>query len=181
MTSSTSSAIYSDSRLIRLWRNWLGVAGSIPLDKWLKNNLRELAGIKKGTEFNKGDVNNNLPQGLSLEDQAGLTQAMNNALRFQQLACALETLYQEYCRLESYPDIDWLHWDERWQVRDLLPLSPAAFWFWIQIRVTNDLTKKNFTQLRDAKQSLFFTTSKRLFMDGASTTMENTHQRTAGC
>ncbi|HTF95772.1 MAG TPA: RsmB/NOP family class I SAM-dependent RNA methyltransferase [Cellvibrio sp.] len=152
LTSSTSSAIYSDSRLIRLWRNWLGVAGSIPLDKWLKNNLRELAGIKKGTEFNKGNVNNNLPQGLSLEDQAGLTQAMNNALRFQQLACVLETLYQEYSRLESYPDIDWLHWDERWQVRDLLPLSPAAFWFWIQLRVTNDLTKRNLTQLRDAKQ-----------------------------
>lgn len=140
----TVAAVYEDSRLIHLWRAWLAVAGSVPLDKFLKHNLRELTGVRP-VATGRGQKNP-----LSLEDQASLSQAMNNALRFQQLACALEVLYQTFSVGGDYGDRDWQAWDIHWQTRDLQGLSPVAFWYWIQLRVTGDCAKQNLAQLRDA-------------------------------
>lgn len=144
-TPQTLAATYEDSRLVRLWRNWLAVAGTAPLDKWLKHSLRELSGLYPSAK-EKEQRNQ-----LSLADQACFTLAMNNALRFQQLACALEVLYQVFSSKGDYGDMDWQDWDMHWQTRDLQGLSPAAFWFWIQLRVTGVCTKKNLAQLRDAQ------------------------------
>lgn len=146
-----SLAIYDDSRLIRLWRNWLAVAGTMPLDKWLRYNLRELASVSSSAQASAVKKNNSDAQ-LSLSDQANLTHAMNNALRFQQLVCALELIYQETERAGRYPDVDWLEWDMQWQARDLQALSPAVFWYWIQLRQDSDQSKQNLAQLRDAPQ-----------------------------
>ncbi len=121
---------YQDSRLIRLWRNWMQVSGSMPLDKWLKHNLRDLGQ-------------------LSLAGQASLVEAMNNAVRFQQLACALEYFYQRFANNKQAEVIDWLQWDIQWQTRDLQQIPMAAFWFWIQLRVTADGHKQNVGQLSD--------------------------------
>lgn len=144
-----SAAIYGDSRLIRLWRNWLSVAGTMPLDKWLKSNLRELASVSQATTSEA--KRSSAPGHLSLADQAGLTHAMNNALRFQQLASALEVIYQAFLRTGSNAEMDWLEWDSHWQTRDLQNISPAAFWYWIQLRVTTVSTWQNTAQLRDAQ------------------------------
>lgn len=122
---------YQDSRLIRLWRNWTQVAGTMPLDKWLKHNLRDLGQI-------------------SLAEQAGFTEAMNNAVRFQQLACALEYIYQHFADA-NVDVVDWLQWDVQWQVRDIQQMPLAAFWYWIQLRVTGDGHKQNVGQLSDYK------------------------------
>ncbi len=131
---------YQDSRLIRLWRNWTQVAGAMPLDKWLKHNLRDLGQI-------------------SLAEQAGFTEAMNNAVRFQQLACALENLYQQFADSGEMGVVDWSQWDLRWQVRDIQQIPLAAFWFWIQLRVTGEGHKQNAGQLSDFKsRSQFFQT-----------------------
>ncbi len=146
-----SLAIYDDSRLIRLWRNWLSVAGTVPLDKWLRHNLRELASSPVVTQTAATKKSKPYAQ-LSLSDQADLSQAMNNALRFQQLACALEFVYQAFCRTNDRPDVDWLEWDEHWQARDVNALAPTAFWYWIQLRVGGDQPKQNQAQLRDAQE-----------------------------
>lgn len=142
--------IYDDSRLVRLWRNWLAAAGTIPLDKWLRHNLRELASASAATVQTRSTAKNNGSGQIFLADQAALTQAMNNAVRFQQLACAVEFIYQEFCRTNHYADINWPDWDNQWQVRDLQALAPVAFWYWIQLRVGGDRPKRNRAQLPDA-------------------------------
>jgi 16S rRNA (cytosine967-C5)-methyltransferase len=149
----SDGAIYEDSRLVRLWRNWLSAAGKMPLDKWLRQNLRELAG-------NKSQKTKNRPASfpatqLSIVDQANLTEAMNNALRFQQLACALEFAFRNNV-LDNNP-IDWLEWDHHWQPEELQSLSISAFWYWIQLRVVGRRAKQNPTQLPDAQaREVFF-------------------------
>lgn len=148
-----SLIIYDDSRLVRLWRNWLSAAGTIPLDKWLRNNLRELAGSVPSEQTIT--IKNNSPR-LSLPDQANLALAMNHALRFQQLACALEFIYQEYCKTNNYANINWVEWDQQWQARDLQLLSPVAFWYWIQLRMGASQRKKNQAQLKDADKRCDF-------------------------
>lgn len=149
-TADQSLVIYDDSRLVRLWRNWLSAAGTIPLDKWLRNNLRELAGSVP-TEQTTTRKNNFSAQ-LSLADQASLAQAMNHALRFQQFACALEFIYKAFCNTDNYADINWVEWDQQWQARDLQVLSPVAFWYWIQLRMEGNQRKQNQAQLKDAEK-----------------------------
>lgn len=131
---------YEDSRLVPLWRNWLDVAGSTPLDKWLKNTLRPAA---------KSDSR---PQpGYDAVDRAVLSLAMFSALRFQQLASALEFAYRNQAT-----EINWQEWDLAWHQRDLQATAPVAFWYWIQLRVNGDSVKKNQAQLRDAEDRRAF-------------------------
>lgn len=145
--------IYDDSRLIRLWRNWLSTPPLTQLDKWLKQELRDLNG-GKSTRNRKGNLP---PVYLSLKDQAGLTAALRDGLRFQQLACALERMYQDSKGEQSQPINDWQIWDQHWLSDELKNLSAAAFWFWIQLRVTGESAKSNLAQLPDAPaRSKFF-------------------------
>lgn len=147
--------IYEDSRLIRLWRNWLSTQAQMPLDKWLAQQLRELATVKSHST-RKGAV---APAGLNLADQASLSAAMRDGVRFQQFACAMEFLYQEFARDQREPAVDWQAWDKRWQALELHDLSTPAFWYWIQLRVTGDPAKSNRAQLPDAAgRSIFFST-----------------------
>ena len=102
----------------------------MPLDKWLRQHLRELVGNKPG-KSGKGDSSQSRAQ-LSLTDQANLTEAMNNALRFQQLACALEFAFRESVLDNRRSPVDWLEWDNQWQPAELQNLPISAFWYWIQ-------------------------------------------------
>lgn len=131
------SHVYEDSRLIRMWRDWLAAAERTALDKWLKQYFRESVTGKSGRAA------------LSIEEQAELTQAMNNALRFQQLACALEFLFQEYHQSQKIPAVNWLAWDEHWNISTLQNLPISNFWYWIQLRVTGNGAKKNLAHLQD--------------------------------
>ncbi len=137
--------IYEDSRLIRLWRNWLSTQGQFPLDKWLAQALRELASDKR----RGGRASEKASPALSLEDQANLTSAMRDGVRFQQLACALEFRYQQSLHPQKL-QVDWNAWDADWTTRDLAALSAPAFWYWIQLRVTDVPDKTNTAQLTDA-------------------------------
>lgn len=152
-----SAAQYEDSRLVPLWRAWLEVAGSMPLDKWLKNTVRQYAHsgptsmpeydeIKKHNKFKapKTFAPNSEPEAV---ESASLSLAMFSALRFQQLATALEFAYRS-----QEAAIDWLQWDLDWQQRDIQAIVPVSFWYWIQLRVNGDQPKKNQAQLRDAEE-----------------------------
>lgn len=147
---------YEDSRLVPLWRAWLEVAGSMPLDKWLKNTVRQYAHsgptsmpeydeIKKHNKFKapKTFAPNAEPEAVN---SAALSLAMFSALRFQQLATALEFAYRN-----QDAAIDWLQWDLNWQHRDIQSIAPISFWYWIQLRINGDQPKRNQAQLRDAE------------------------------
>ncbi len=156
---------YEDSRLVPLWRAWMDVAGTQPLDKWLKTAVRPLAhsGPTSKPEYDEVKKHNKFkPAKTAVERNAGeavdirsLSLAMFSALRFQQLAAALEHAYRTSLKASKPEDpelvIDWRHWDSAWQVRDLQAISPIAFWYWIQLRVQGDQPKKNKAQLRDAE------------------------------
>lgn len=152
-----SAAQYEDSRLVPLWRAWLEVAGSMPLDKWLKSTVRQYAHsgptsmpeydeVKKHNKFKapKTVAPNAEPEAV---ESASLSLAMFSALRFQQLATVLEFAYRN-----QEAEIDWLQWDLEWQHRDITAIAPVAFWYWIQLRVNGDQPKKNQAQLRDAEE-----------------------------
>lgn len=157
---STTIVHYEDSRLVPLWRAWLEVAGTMPLDKWIKTSVRQFAhsGPTSMPEYdeikkhNKFKPTKTLADHASAEaaDAASLSLAMFSALRFQQLASGLELAYR--ATLQD-PDaaMDWLGWDSAWQPRDLQGIAPVAFWYWIQLRVNGDQPKKNQAQLRDAE------------------------------
>jgi 16S rRNA (cytosine967-C5)-methyltransferase len=148
---------YEDSRLVPLWRAWLEVAGSMPLDKWLKNTVRQFAHsgptsmpeydeVKKHNKFKapKTFAPNAEPEAV---DSASLSLAMFSALRFQQLATALEFAYRN-----QGAAIDWLQWDLNWQHRDIQSIAPISFWYWIQLRMNGDQPKRNQAQLQDAEE-----------------------------
>jgi 16S rRNA (cytosine967-C5)-methyltransferase len=147
---------YEDSRLVPLWRSWCEVAGSIPLDKWLKNSVRQFAHsgptsmpeydeIKKHNKFKAPKTAATYAR-AEAADTAVLSLAMFSALRFQQLATALEFAYRNQAEA-----INWLQWDLEWQHRDVQGIAPIALWYWIQLRVTGSQAKRNQAQLRDAE------------------------------
>lgn len=151
-----TAAQYEDSRLVPLWRSWCEVAGSIPLDKWLKNSVRQFAhsGPTSRPEYDEVKKHNKFKAPKTAAtyaraeaaDTAALSLAMFSALRFQQLATALEFAYRN-----QGASIDWLAWDLEWQHRDVTNIPPVALWYWIQLRMTGSQPKKNQAQLRDAE------------------------------
>ncbi|WP_323814506.1 RsmB/NOP family class I SAM-dependent RNA methyltransferase [Cellvibrio sp. NN19] len=151
-----TAAQYEDSRLVPLWRSWCEVAGSIPLDKWLKNSVRQFAhsGPTSKPEYDEVKKHNKFKAPKTAAtyaraeaaDVAMLSLAMFSALRFQQLATALEFAYRN-----QSDAIDWLKWDLEWQHRDVQSIAPVALWYWIQLRATGSQPKKNLAQLRDAE------------------------------
>lgn len=160
-TGVTADALnYEDSRLVPLWRAWLAVAGTQPLDKWLKTAVRPLAhsGPTSKPEYDEVKKHNKFKPAKTTAaraateaaDTIALSLAMFSALRFQQLAAALEHAYRSSLDA-SAPVPDWSHWDSGWHPRDLQAISPIAFWYWIQLRVQGDQAKKNQAQLRDAQ------------------------------
>ncbi len=161
----TLTVHYEDSRLFPLWRAWLDVAGTVPLDKWIKTSVRQFAhsGPTSRPEHDEVKKHNKFKPTKTLADYANaeatdaasLSLAMFSALRFQQLASGLEFAYR--ASLQD-PDLtmNWMEWDSSWQVRDLQQVSPVAFWYWIQLRVNGDQPKKNQAQLCDAEARRHF-------------------------
>lgn len=157
---STIVVNYEDSRLVPLWRAWLEVAGTMPLDKWIKTSVRQFAHsgptsmpeydeIKKHNKFKPAKTSADYAN-AEVINTASLSLAMFSALRFQQLASGLEFAYRASVK-EPEHEMDWSEWDAGWQPRDLQGIAPVAFWYWVQLRVNGDEPKKNQAQLRDAE------------------------------
>lgn len=105
--------------LFDLWRNWLMQNDWMPLDKWLKNHLRKNTNPK--SEFASSQSNN---RELSL--------CMFSAMRYFQLACAIEESFQKQIIL------DWKEWDQSWVQASAKKIPVASFWFWIALREGNE-------------------------------------------
>lgn len=140
-----SASPYENPILVRLWREWLSAA-DIPLDKWMKQTLRNLSSPKSGGR-SAGAHNS-----LGLDEQAAIARAMNDAVRFQQLACALEHAYQLFAPSGKLPEVDWLAWDHAWQPRDLQAVPPSRLWLWVQLRVTGDSARRNSHLVADSRE-----------------------------
>lgn len=105
--------------LFDLWRNWLGQSEWGALDKWLKNQLR-----KNTNPYSEFASSKNQNRELSL--------CMFSAMRYFQLACALEESYQQ----KQIPD--WKQWDKTWGKSNAKKIPVAGFWFWIALREKNE-------------------------------------------
>ncbi|RYY75524.1 MAG: RsmB/NOP family class I SAM-dependent RNA methyltransferase [Gammaproteobacteria bacterium] len=105
--------------LFDLWRTWLTQNEWMPLDKWLKNHLRKNTNPK--SEFASAKSNT---RELSL--------CMFSAMRYFQLACALEESYQKQEML------NWAAWDKTWVQSSAKKIPVAGFWFWIALREKNE-------------------------------------------
>lgn len=112
-----SAGAGDEARIIQLWSQWQAQAVKPPLDRWLRGQLRAAR---------QDDApDNTLP----------LSEAMFSALRFQQLACALEDMLHRRNGLSSDAvHGDWLSWDQQWQPAAADTMHPSAFWYWIQLR-----------------------------------------------
>jgi 16S rRNA (cytosine967-C5)-methyltransferase len=105
--------------LFDLWRNWLAQNEWGALDKWLKNQLR-----KNTNPYSEFASSKNQNRELSL--------CMFSAMRYFQLACALEESYQK----KEIPD--WSVWDASWERASAKKIPVAGFWFWIALREKNE-------------------------------------------
>ncbi|WP_229837670.1 RsmB/NOP family class I SAM-dependent RNA methyltransferase [Cellvibrio zantedeschiae] len=105
--------------LFDLWRNWLSQNEWGALDKWLKNQLR-----KNTNPYSEFASSKNQNRELSL--------CMFSAMRYFQLACAMEESYQK----QEIPN--WNEWDKAWEKSSAKKIPVAAFWFWIALREKNE-------------------------------------------
>ncbi|MDF1762745.1 MAG: RsmB/NOP family class I SAM-dependent RNA methyltransferase [Oleibacter sp.] len=99
------------NQLQSLWLSWLSQPKHILFDRWLS---REAADWRRSNR-----------ESLPLE----LSQAMNEAMRYQQLACALELIH-----IRGMDNIDWLAWDDKWRDEHAEDMERNYFWFWVQKR-----------------------------------------------
>ena len=98
------------NQLNSLWLRWLSEPEHTVLDRWLKREAADWRRRFKET----------MPLELGL--------AMQHAVRFQQLACALEKIQG------SGVEQDWEAWAADWRPGDADELGRNNFWFWIQGR-----------------------------------------------
>ena len=109
--SNTFLLTYRD--LINIWQDWSDTQPVQPLDRWLRQYSR---GQRQQSPAFRMAINN----------------AMVEALRYRQLADALELSFRD----PGYDD--WKNWDSRWQADAPLTSSPRHFWYWIQLCSNSD-------------------------------------------
>ncbi|WP_430461760.1 RsmB/NOP family class I SAM-dependent RNA methyltransferase [Thalassolituus sp. LLYu03] len=100
--------------LITLWSQWCAMAPRPALDRWLRGQLRNLNSEGQWTP-------------------ALISRAMADALRYQQLACALEDVYTGRAQL-VWTEADWAEWDGQWAERRLSGFQAQTLWSWIERR-----------------------------------------------
>ncbi|MET0356626.1 MAG: RsmB/NOP family class I SAM-dependent RNA methyltransferase [Cellvibrio sp.] len=122
--------------LFDLWRAWLTQKEWMPLDKWLKNQLRKNTNPK--SEFSSSKSNN---RELSL--------CMFSAMRYFQLACAMEESYQ---KKEIF---NWSSWDQNWDASVAKKIPVAGFWFWIALREKNENAAPKALRDADTRKAWF--------------------------
>lgn len=110
-----------------LWQQWQALSPKPALDRWLRSQRHPKA---------------DLSQVLTLSE------AMFFALRFQQLACALETLLQR-------ETTDLSEWDQHWQEQDSGRMHATAFWHWIELRSQRRWGFAAAVRQQEARQALF--------------------------
>lgn len=106
--------------LQHLWSQWQDVSPKPALDKWLRQ--------VKSTKDN-------------LDAVLARNEAMFHALRFQQLACVLETMLNN-------EKLDLTEFDNSWTERATTNMHPFAFWHWIELR-----SQRDWGFARDLRQS----------------------------
>ncbi|WP_221799128.1 RsmB/NOP family class I SAM-dependent RNA methyltransferase [Oceanobacter mangrovi] len=131
-----SQALITYSDLITVWQEWLDAPANTALDRWLK--LRAKANKRLQGRY-----------------RMALDNAMMDALRYMQLADALEKSFQD-------PDFDdWPGWDRQWQPDQPRLAAPQHFWFWIQLRTQSEWRSGDIVQQK-ARESHFAAFSQQL-------------------
>lgn len=114
--------------LFALWQQWLAHGQNHQLDRWLEQQFRQ------HKQFGK-------------KDRQAYRDAFFIAMRYQQLAHALEYSYQHQAP-------DWATWDQHWQATT--NNNDAALWYWLLLRAGIDCNAP--TELADgAKRLAHFT------------------------
>lgn len=119
--------------LFDIWQQWVSSADGNNshwpiLDRWLKKYLRSALSRTTRPAKYAQDKNKSHAMELDLSAQLAISSAMFSAMRFLQLACALEQSYR------AQASLDWETWDKSWLQFSVQKIPPAAFWYWIALR-----------------------------------------------
>jgi 16S rRNA (cytosine967-C5)-methyltransferase len=147
---------YHYPRLLHMWRDWLNQDRWQPVDLWLREWQRKHPYFPPGTKedakspYRKARGSAYPPQNKRVhsdevrEERLIVSEAMFQAMRFLQLASALETAYQRDLHGESaLGEVDWRDWDSRWQPADAENLAPEVFWYWVGLRLDTNCPAPN--------------------------------------
>lgn len=115
------------AELQTLWTQWQMQTPRPPLDRWLRAQRQPKA---------------------DLSDVLAHSEAMFCALRFQQLACALEHLL-------SHEHADLASWDLQWQEDDTRALHATALWYWIELRTQHSWGFARAVRQPEQRQAFF--------------------------
>lgn len=119
---------YSD--LLQIWQDWMDTTPVQPLDRWLRQHGKQQR--QQGSAW-----------------KMALNEAMNQALKYRQLADALEHSFRD-------PGYDnWPVWDKQWQAQQSTLASPQHFWFWIQLASNSDWRIPNSLSEQKARREHF--------------------------
>lgn len=139
MTSSHWSTKVDATELKKIWQIYSDNRPLPFLDKWLKH---------------EGKFNPVLRQ-FSVVHQLIISSAMMDALRFMQLAIAMEALFQQEIKgQQKMSKADLVEWDNNWTVADLDSLPIQYLWFWVVVRTGGDV--RQFSVKDYSKRESFF-------------------------
>lgn len=140
--------------LFDIWQQWVsstdGNNSHWPiLDRWLKKYLRSaVSRTIQPAKFTRAKNQTGAVE-LDLSAQLAISSAMFTAMRFLQLACALEHSYR------AQAPLDWEDWDKSWQQFSVQKIPPAAFWYWIALRADEDNLPPRILRDADARKAWF--------------------------
>ncbi len=123
----TTFAPFRYPHLFKLWSDWQPNIQNQQLDKWLKQ------WFKAHKQYGK-------------RDRLAYSDALFAAMRYLQLACALDESYHK----NASPD--WLDWDKSWQNNQTQSIASADFWYWVLLIVNQDQAAPK--ELNDANKRL---------------------------
>ncbi|MCP5169437.1 MAG: RsmB/NOP family class I SAM-dependent RNA methyltransferase [Hahellaceae bacterium] len=137
---------YHYPRLLRMWQDWLAQPRWQPADRWLREWQRRNPFIppppgkkaKSGTKAHAASINTEHAERVR-EERLVVSEALFHAMRFLQLAAALEYAYTRSRQAgeEKFDlaEVDWLAWDNVWEPGQISELSAEKFWYWVGLRI----------------------------------------------
>lgn len=123
-------------QIFAMWQDWLAQERWQPVDIWLRHWQRKTTKPTARQHAQKSNVWTSKPATTTNVQQERLiiSQAMFQAMRYLQLADALEYAYRQSRMGSELQQIDWQDWDRQWSLQRIQGLEPEAFWYWVGLR-----------------------------------------------
>ncbi len=133
---------YHYPRLLKMWQDWATQPQWYAADRWLKDWQKRHPFKPPAPAKNSRKPSAQPPKPdhdrMVQEDRLAISQGFFHALRFLQLASALEHGYRlTTADTDQQPltSIDWSTWDADWRPVDAVTLDAEKLWYWVGLRL----------------------------------------------